>query len=81
MAYIFVFKDISEGYRLGRYALAVTNKTNMPEVYCIMYGTIAVWKEPLQAILPEHLNSCKVGMEVLVRFDLRLCFDSCFFSG
>ena len=55
---------MSQGYKLGKYALAVTSTKNMPEVYCMLYGALNVWKEPIQAILPELLNAYKVGMEV-----------------
>lgn len=64
MAVSAVFNDISEGYRLGKYAQACTTKKNMPEVHLHLYGCINIWKEPLQATLPELLKANKVGEEV-----------------
>ena len=65
LAYATVFKDnISQAYKLGKYALAITTNKNMPEVYCTVYGMVCVWKEPMQAILPELKHAYKVGMEV-----------------
>ncbi|KAL7548735.1 hypothetical protein ACHAWF_012024, partial [Thalassiosira exigua] len=63
LAFATVFKDNSEAYRLGKYALAVTNNKNMVMVYYGLYGVINIWKEPLQAILPELLKAYQVGME------------------
>ena len=68
LAYATVFKDnISQAYKLGKYALAITTNKNMPEVYCTVYGMVCVWKEPMQAILPELKHAYKVGMESQVR--------------
>lgn len=64
LSYATAFKDISEGYRMGKYALAITTDKNRPEVYCTMYGMVCIWKEPMQAILPELMNAYRVGMEV-----------------
>ena len=61
LAYATVFRDMAEGYRLGKYALAMTsNSKTIPEVYSMMYGAVNIWKEPIQAILPELLNAYKI---------------------
>lgn len=64
MAYATAFKDMSQGYRLGKYALAITTDRNTPEVYTMLYGALNVWKEPIQAVLPQLMNAYKIGTEV-----------------
>jgi len=69
LAYATVFKNMSEGYKLGKYALALTAKKNfisrnIPEVYSMVYGGVNIWKEPIQAVLPEIMNGYTIGMEV-----------------
>ena len=64
LAYATVFQDVSEGYKLGKYALAITNNRNMPAVYLTSLGMISIWKEPVQAILPDLLRAHKEGLKV-----------------
>lgn len=64
LAYATVFQNMSEGYKLGKYALAMTNPKNIPAVYCLMLGMISIWKEPIQAILPDLLYAHKIGLKV-----------------
>lgn len=52
--------------QLGKYALAITTNKNMPEVYRFIYGVLNIWKEPMQAALPELMLSYKMGMKVSV---------------
>ena len=76
-AYANVFKDVSEGYRLGKYALAaIISKKSIPEVYAMLFGVLHVWKEPLQAILPQLIDGYKIGMEVRKLFVLSTCMTS-----
>jgi len=63
LSYATVFKDMSKGYKLGKYALAITTSKNIPEVYLMLYGGVNIWKEPVQAILPELTHAYKIGME------------------
>jgi len=63
LAYTIVFKDVSEGYKLGKYALAITTNKNIPAVHMTL-GMISIWKEPIQALLPELLNAYNMGLQV-----------------
>ena len=79
LAYATVFKNMSEGYKLGKYALALTAKKNfisrnIPEVYSMLYGAVHIWKEPIQAVLPEIMSAYKMGMEVSMISFKKLCF-------
>jgi len=62
LAYTIVFKDVSEGYKLGKYALAITTNKNIPAVHMTL-GMISIWKEPIQALLPELLNAYNMGLQ------------------
>ena len=64
LAYATVFQDMSEGYYFGKYALALTTNKNIPEVYAMLYGGVNIWKEPIQAILPQLKDAHRVGKEV-----------------
>ena len=64
LAYATVFQNVSAGYKLGKYALAITTNKNIPAVYCTLMGMISIWKEPVQAILPELMNAYKIGLKV-----------------
>eukprot|EP00804_Cyclotella_cryptica_P005749 CCRYP_000087-RD/>CCRYP_000087-RD protein AED:0.03 eAED:0.03 QI:330/1/1/1/0.87/0.77/9/489/1372 len=65
LAFVLVLKDISEGYRLGKFALSLVSSNSafrvlLPEVYCIVYGIVSVWKEPMQVLLSPLLDAYKV---------------------
>lgn len=64
LAYATVFQNVSEGYRLGKYALAVTTDKNKPAVYLTLYGMINIWKEPMQAVLPSLRDAHRIGLKV-----------------
>lgn len=51
----------------AEYALAITNDKNIVDVHFILYGMINIWKEPMQACLPELMKGYTVGMEIQVR--------------
>lgn len=51
LACLTVFQDVSEGYRIGKYSLAITNNKNITSVNLTMYGMIGIWKEPMVRIL------------------------------
>ena len=48
----------------AEYALAVAKGNNMAVGF--VYGLINIWKEPLQAVLPELMKAYKEGMKVQV---------------
>ena len=54
LAYQTVFQDVSEGYRIGKYSLAITNNKNITSVYLTMYGMIGIWKMPMVRINLLH---------------------------
>lgn len=64
LAYATVFRDMSVGYKLGKYALSITSNKNMPDVYMTHFGMISVWKEPIQAVLPDLLKAYNTGLKV-----------------
>ena len=62
MSFSTAFRDIAEGYMIGKYVQACTTRLTMPQCYWILYGGIKIWKEPMQAILPELLKAYTAGM-------------------
>ena len=52
-----VFSDFSEGYSLAKISMSIAGSDKDKRVLCsimsITYGMINIWKEPIQAILPQ----------------------------
>eukprot|EP00581_Thalassiosira_minuscula_P013482 CAMPEP_0183720266 /NCGR_PEP_ID=MMETSP0737-20130205/12933_1 /TAXON_ID=385413 /ORGANISM="Thalassiosira miniscula, Strain CCMP1093" /LENGTH=124 /DNA_ID=CAMNT_0025950107 /DNA_START=260 /DNA_END=631 /DNA_ORIENTATION=+ len=63
LAYATVFQDMSTGYKLGKYALAITTSKNTPAVYLTLLGMVSVWKEPIQAVLPQLTHAYKTALK------------------
>ena len=55
---------MSQGYELGKYALAIKTNKNIPSVYLTIHGMVSIWKEPIQAVLPQLLEGHKIGLKV-----------------
>ena len=69
---------LSLGYRLGKYSLALSlnNPNPMPDVYCVIYGMINIWKA---STLEEHLIDC-IPFYLLLTFITPLFAEGTFAS-
>eukprot|EP00984_Skeletonema_dohrnii_P030979 scaffold22928_cov157-Skeletonema_dohrnii-CCMP3373.AAC.1 len=55
LSLVTVFSDFSEGYSLAKISMSVagSDKRVLCSIMTITYGMINIWKEPIQAILPQ----------------------------
>eukprot|EP00984_Skeletonema_dohrnii_P003487 scaffold1177_cov117-Skeletonema_dohrnii-CCMP3373.AAC.3 len=55
LSLVTVFSDFSEGYSLAKTSMSVagSDKRVLCSIMTITYGMINIWKEPIQAILPQ----------------------------
>ena len=62
--------DYEQGYRYGKLALSLLDKFDsrakeyISHVYCLVYGFIAIFVEPLQACVPAFQHGNQVGLSV-----------------
>ncbi|KAK1736831.1 putative AAA ATPase [Skeletonema marinoi] len=55
LSLVTVFSDFSEGYSLAKTSISIagSDKRVLCSIMTITYGMINIWKEPIQAILPQ----------------------------
>mmetsp|Transcript_21567 Transcript_21567/g.33365 ORF Transcript_21567/g.33365 Transcript_21567/m.33365 type:complete len:271 (+) Transcript_21567:747-1559(+) len=55
LSLVTVFSDFSEGYSLAKTSMSIagSDKRVLCSIMTITYGMINIWKEPIQAILPQ----------------------------
>ena len=62
-----VLKKFSEGYSLGKLAVALCKDKSphmLPNVIFIVTGMVNIWKEPMQVAIPAMFDSYNIALKV-----------------
>ncbi len=66
LSFVTVFGDFSEGLALAKMSLSlleIHNNVLLPDVYALVYGTVMIWKNPMQSVLPHLLDGYRVAQK------------------
>ena len=73
-AYTAMLRNYTEGYKLGKLALALNKSPKLVgEISIAVACHVCVFKEPIQALLPTILENYKIALKVTQFDSMLLC--------
>ena len=66
LGFVTVFTDFSGGLALAKMSLSlldIHNNRLLPDVYALAYGTVMMWSNPMQSVLPHLLDAYRIAQK------------------